>query len=94
MITIELIDERQSRSEKPAHRTHEYSYQSQDKYYDPVRMLVENQRDDLLRAAHDARLLKTARKDRPAINIRRYLGQAISAVGNLVERSVRRLGYL
>ena len=94
MITIELIDESQSRSEKPAHRTHEYSYHIQDKYYDPVRMLVENQRDDLLRAAHDARLLKRDKREWLAIDGRRFARQAIAAVRNLVERSVRRLGYL
>lgn len=94
MITIELIDESKSRSEKPAHRTHEYSYHIQDKYYDPVRMLVENQHDDLLRAAQDARLLQRNQRDRLAIDRRRYVRQAISAVRNLVERSVRRLGYL
>lgn len=94
MITIELIDESKSRSEKPAHRIYEYNYHIEDKYYNPVRMLVENQRDDLLRAARDARLLNKAKRHRQAVDVRRYVDRVITGLVDLIERSVRRLGYL
>jgi hypothetical protein len=94
MITIDMIDENQSRSEKPYYRTDEYSAYVDHRIYDPVHVVLENQRNRLLQAAHTARILKTSRRNNLAIEVQRWMQKTKGEMITLVERYARRLGYL
>lgn len=94
MITIDVIDENRSRSEKPSYRTDEYSAFVDHRSYDPVHLVLENQRSRMLQAAHTARILKTSKRNNLAIEVQRWMQNTKGEMLTLIERYARRLGYL
>ena len=92
MITIDLNEEFVPQPEKPLNRTHPTSYSVDIGRYDPVYSVIQKQYQDLLGAAHNARLLKRDSGEGLAVEVQRYLEKMRVEVYTLAERYASRVG--
>lgn len=92
MITIDLIDEHVSQSERPIIKTQAMSHNAHIGKYEHVYAVVQKQHHDLLRAAHTARLLKGAKNGGLAIEVQRFFERKKVEVFTLAERYASRSG--
>jgi hypothetical protein len=84
MITIDLIDEQISRPEKPDIRSDIKMPKLGTGLNDPLYSLAQSRQNELMQAAHAARLLKT--NGGTPIDVLRFVGDVKSAALTLVER--------
>jgi hypothetical protein len=92
MITIDLIDEHNLTIERPDQRQQKIGRRMNFGLLDRAFTSALGQQNDLLRAAHNARLLKLARKGGTSIDVHRFLERCQSGVHTLTERYLSRLG--
>ena len=92
MKTINLNEEFVSQTERPLNRRTPTSYTIDIGRYDHVYSVIQNQHQDLLRAAHNSRLLKRASGEGLAVEVQRYLEQMRVEVFTLAERYASRAG--
>ena len=84
MITIDLIDEQISHPEKPDIRSKVKAPRLGAGLADPLYSLAQSHQNELIQAAHAARLLKT--NEGTPIDIQRFVGDLKSAALTLAER--------
>ena len=89
MITIDLVDEYTIKTEKPQVQAQSFAAGSWHRPLDPAYNLARSRHNDLLRAAHNARLVKANRGEEVAVDVQRY-AEGKGEVITLVERYVRR----
>jgi hypothetical protein len=92
MITIDLNDEFVSQAERPLTRKSPTCSQVDICRYDHVYAVIQKQHQDLLQAAHNARLLKRDSGEGLAVEVQRYLEQMRVEVFTLAERYASRAG--
>ncbi len=92
MITIDLNEEYVSQPERPLNRKNPMSYTVDIGRYDHVYSVIQKQHQDLVRAAHNARLLKRHSGEGIAVEVQRYLEKMRVEVYTLVERYTSRAG--
>jgi hypothetical protein len=92
MITIDLKEEFVSQPEKPLNRITPTYYTVDICRYDPVYSVIRKQHQDLLRASHNARMLKNKDKEGLAVEVQRYLEKMRVEVFTLAERYAGRAG--
>jgi len=92
MISIDLNEEFVSQPERPLNRKNPSSYTVDIGRYDHVYSVVQKQHQDLLRAAHNARLLKRESNEGIAVEVQRYFEHMRVEVFTLAERYTSRAG--
>ncbi len=92
MITIDLNEEYISQPEKPLNRVIPTSYTVDIGRYDPVYSVIRKQHQDLLRASHNARMLKRKNKAGFAVEVHRIIDKMRVEVFTLAERYASRAG--
>ena len=92
MITIDLNEEFVSLPEKPLNRVIPTSYTVDIGRYDPVYSVIRKQHQDLLRASHNARMLKNKDKEGLAVEVQRFIEKMRVEVFTLAERYAGRAG--
>jgi len=92
MITIDLNEEFVSQPDRSLNRRNPTSYTVDIGRYDPVYSVIQKQRQDLLRAAHNARLLKHDSGEGLAVEVQRYIEKMRVEVFTLAERYASRAG--
>ena len=92
MITIDLNEEFVSLPEKPLNRVIPTSYTVDIGRYDPVYSVIRKQHQDLLRASHNARMLKNKDKEGLAVEVQRFIEKMRVEVFTLAERYASRAG--
>ena len=92
MITIDLNEEFVSQPEKPLNRVIPTSYTVDIGRYDPVYSVIRKQHQDLLRASHNARMLKHDSGEGLAVEVQRYIEKMRVEVFTLAERYTSRAG--
>ena len=90
MITIDLNDEFVSQAERPLNRSYPTCSAGNICRYDHVYALIQKGHQDLLQAAHNARLLKRDSGEGLAVEVQRYLERARVEVFTLAERYASR----
>lgn len=92
MITIDLVQEYEDKTEKPQHRT-AATFTGRSAPLDPIYSLASDHHAALIHAAHQARLVHAARRGAPgdvAVDVQRYAEKTASSV-SVVERYARRI---
>lgn len=96
MITIDMIDDQISISEKPIIRTQINQSNTGTTSYDPVYLLLQSQYNQLLEAAKSAHLLRSSESSRPGNNqnrITKLQKSTLSTIaGHLARRTISLLG--
>jgi hypothetical protein len=96
MITIDTIDDRISKSEKPFIRTQINQSNSGTTSYDPVYVVLQSQYSELLEAAQMAHLLRSSKSSRPTNDqnrVARLQRSTLSTLaGHLARRTISLLG--
>ena len=92
MITIDMNEDFFSQSERPLNRKTPTSTTVDIGRYDHVYSVIQKQHQDLLRAAHYARLLKRHSGEGIAVEVQRYLEKMRVEVYTLAERYTSRAG--
>ena len=91
MITIDFIDVNAPSAEKPNHRTEPVLYPERHGMIDRLYTWALHQQNDLLQAAHRARLAKLAKNGGVSIDVQRFGESGHSDALTVVERYVNRL---
>lgn len=92
MITIDLVQEYEDKTEKPQHHTAAvFTWRGEPT--DAIYGLAKDHHAALIHAAHQSRLVHAARKDAPgdvAVDVQRYAEKTVRSA-SVVERYARRI---